>query len=329
MPGDAATTMRMAQRSVGESLIVADIRRLDRPVLNDRELQEHYADLDRQAATELPRLIPPVARAVDRHNGREHRQGRTARTARRHPGGGRRRGRGVLGREVGRDPGRLQHRVGAGRGRVTPGPRSRSTAYEHGLQARRGSREATVVPVVTSTTMEQLPTSTSVSCLNFVNVNYHETERKLMMMSLDTMHLARLLTAASPAAQDHVVRVLEQDHADQAWGAQIGPGLTQADVARLLNVTVQAVSKNKGLLRLENRDGRPVYPIIQFDGRRALPGVADIVAILDGPLLPLTTASWLTSTNKALAGRTAIEALRAGDLELVEALARQTAAAAA
>lgn len=150
-----------------------------------------------------------------------------------------------------------------------------------------------------------------------------------MILSLDTMHLARLLTAASPAVQDHVVSVLEQDHADQAWGAQIGPGLTQADVARLLNVTVQAVSKNKRLLRLETRDGRPVYPIVQFDGRRALPGVAAVVAILDGPLLPLTIASWLTSAKKALAGRTAIEALRAGDLDQVEALARQTAAAAA
>lgn len=149
-----------------------------------------------------------------------------------------------------------------------------------------------------------------------------------MTMSLDTTHLAQLLTAASPAAQDHVVRVLEQDRADQAWSAQIGPGLTQADVARLLDVTVQAVSKNKGLLRLENRDGRPVYPIVQFDGRRALPGVAGILAVLDGPLLPLTIASWLTSTKTALAGRTPIEALRAGDLDQVQALARQTAAAA-
>ena len=125
------------------------------------------------------------------------------------------------------------------------------------------------------------------------------------------------------------MRVLEQDHANQAWAAQIGPGLTQADVARLLNVTVQAVSKNKGLLRLENRDGRPVYPIVQFDGRRVLPGVADIVAILDGPLLPLTIASWLTSPKQALAGRTAIEALRAGQVDEVTALARQTAGAAA
>ena len=150
-----------------------------------------------------------------------------------------------------------------------------------------------------------------------------------MTISLDTTHLARLLTAASPAAQDHVVRVLEQDHADQVWSAQIGPGLTQADVARLLDVTVQAVSKNKGLLRLDNRDGRPVYPIVQFDGRRALAGISEVVAVLHGPLLPLTIASWLTSTKTALAGRTPIEALRAGDLAQVQALARQTAAAAA
>jgi len=164
--------------------------------------------------------------------------------------------------------------------------------------------------------------------INFLNVNYYDLTRELTM-GLDTMRLARLLTTASPATQDHVVRVLEQDHADQAWGAQIGPGLTQADVARLLGVTVQAVSKNKGLLRLQNRDGRPIYPIVQFDGRRPLPGVAEVVAILDGPLLPLTIASWLTSRKKALTGRTAIAALRAGEVGLVVSLARQTAAAAA
>ena len=114
-------------------------------------------------------------------------------------------------------------------------------------------------------------------------------------MTVDAARLAEMLTAASPAAQDHVARVLEQDLADRAWGRQIGPSLSQADVARLLGISAQAVSKSRALLRLRNRDGRPVYPVLQFDGRRPLAGVAEVVALLDGPLLPLSIASWLTS----------------------------------
>jgi hypothetical protein len=63
--------------------------------------------------------------------------------------------------------------------------------------------------------------------------------------------------------------VLEQDIADRDWAAQLGPVLSQRDVARLLGRTEQAVSKDRRLLRLVNRDGRPVYPVVQFDGRRA------------------------------------------------------------
>ena len=57
--------------------------------------------------------------------------------------------------------------------------------------------------------------------------------------------------------------VLEQDVSDAQWAAQIGPALTQGDVARLLNKTEQAVSKDPRLLRLRNRDGRPVYPVVR------------------------------------------------------------------
>lgn len=148
-------------------------------------------------------------------------------------------------------------------------------------------------------------------------------------MTVDAARLAELLTAASPAAQDHVARVLEQDLADRAWSAQLGPSLAQADVARLLGVSVQAVSKSRALLRLRNRDGRPVYPVLQFDGRRPLPGIAAVLAVLDGPLLPLTTASWLTTVQDDLGRRTPVQALRDGDVDEVLALARRTASAAA
>lgn len=148
-------------------------------------------------------------------------------------------------------------------------------------------------------------------------------------MSIDTQHLARLLTKASKDTQTLVRTVLEQDHVDQQWAAQIGPALTQADVARLLDVSVQAVSKNKSLLRLTNRDGRVVYPIAQFDGRRPLTGLAQALAAFDGILQPLTVASWLTLGTAVLGQRSPAQALRDGDTEQVLALAHQAARAAA
>src|ERR671936_43388 len=80
--------------------------------------------------------------------------------------------------------------------------------------------------------------------------------------------LARLAEQASSEAVDLAKAILEQDVTDRLWAEQVGPALAQGDVARLLGRTEQAVSKSKGLLRLRNRDGRPVYPVVQFDGRR-------------------------------------------------------------
>lgn len=148
-------------------------------------------------------------------------------------------------------------------------------------------------------------------------------------MADDAPDLARLLTHASDATQTLVRTILEQDHVDQLWAAQIGPALAQADVARLLGVSVQAVSKNRGLLRIANRDGRVVYPVVQFDGRGPLPGLALVLAALGDALQPLTIASWLTLTTGALDDRSPVEALRAGDVQAVLALAQQVARAAA
>ncbi len=137
-----------------------------------------------------------------------------------------------------------------------------------------------------------------------------------------------LYARASGPAQALALAVLEQDLADQQWATQIGPALSQGDAARLLEVTVQAVSKNRGLLRIRNRDGRVVYPMLQFDGRRVLPGLAEVLVLLDGPLLPLTVASWLMTAAPSLGDRTPVTALRDGDRDLVLRLARQTVSAA-
>jgi hypothetical protein len=141
--------------------------------------------------------------------------------------------------------------------------------------------------------------------------------------------LARLADRASAAAIELARVVLEQDVADKTWAAQLGPALSQPDTARLLGKSEQAVSKDARLLRIRNRDGRPVYPIFQFDGRAQLPGVADVTATLRASLQPLTIASWLTAPSRALKGRRPVDALRDGDLADVLTLAQQLAHSAA
>lgn len=137
--------------------------------------------------------------------------------------------------------------------------------------------------------------------------------------------LAELAKEASPEAVSLARAVLEQDVADREWALQIGPSLAQRDVARLLGRSEQAASKDTRLLRIHNRDGRPVYPVFQFDGRRQKPGVASVVKTLAGVLEPLTVASWFTGPNRALGGRAPIEALDDGDIDATVAVARRLA----
>lgn len=140
--------------------------------------------------------------------------------------------------------------------------------------------------------------------------------------------LTSLARGARPEAVALARAVLEQDVADQAWAAQVGPALTQRDVARLLSKTEQAVAKDARLLRVRTRDGRPVYPVLQFTGRGQLSGVAEVVAALRGALEPLTVASWLTAPQRELDGRRPVDALRAGIVEPVVLAARRLARAA-
>src|SRR6478672_8842212 len=101
--------------------------------------------------------------------------------------------------------------------------------------------------------------------------------RTLIDMSTSGTDLARLADRASAAAIELARVVLEQDVADKTWAAQLGPALSQPDTARLLGKSEQAVSKDARLLRIRNRDDRPVYPIFQFDGRTQVPGVAEVI----------------------------------------------------
>jgi len=122
--------------------------------------------------------------------------------------------------------------------------------------------------------------------------------------------------------------LLRQAEDDQAWTDQLGPAYSQGQVAELLGKSKQAVSTDKGLLRLDMRDGRVGYPIFQFDGDRILPGIQAVVrALAPVAATTWTVASWLTSPSSDLGGETPLERLRSGDVSDVTALADRLAVA--
>jgi hypothetical protein len=120
---------------------------------------------------------------------------------------------------------------------------------------------------------------------------------------------------------------MEVETSDEVWTQQIGAVLGEEDAAGLLGLSPAALRHAGGLLRLRNRDGRPVYPIFQFADRAQLTGVAEVVTTLAPALLPLAIASWLTGPNRALGGRRRVDLLREGEQGRVLQLARQLAAA--
>lgn len=140
--------------------------------------------------------------------------------------------------------------------------------------------------------------------------------------------LQRLIREASPETRYQIEALLRQEADDTAWAEQLGPVYRQSDVARLLGKSKQAVSADRGLLRLEMRNGDLGYPVFQFEGRRQLAGIREVIRTLEPAVAsPWTTASWLTSPAPELDDRTPLAALRGGDSEWVIALARRTAAA--
>lgn len=82
-----------------------------------------------------------------------------------------------------------------------------------------------------------------------------------------------------------------------------------------------------GAQPLEMRDGTIAYPVFQFDARRPLPGVGEVVRALAASVATSwTTASWLTSPNADLGGRRPVDALREdGDVDVVVTVARRLA----
>lgn len=142
------------------------------------------------------------------------------------------------------------------------------------------------------------------------------------------MQSSALLDRYRDASEDtrrQIDRLLEQDADDRAWAQEVGPVYRQHDVARLLGKSKQAVSADPGLLRLELRSGQLGYPLFQFDGRRLLPGIRQVVGVLAPAVASTwTIASWLTSPQPVFDGASALERLRAGEVDQVVAAARRT-----
>ncbi|MEZ5341111.1 MAG: hypothetical protein R2706_06585 [Acidimicrobiales bacterium] len=93
------------------------------------------------------------------------------------------------------------------------------------------------------------------------------------------------------------------------WAEDLGPFYSSEAVAILLgNVSKQAVSdrvRRHRLLALRTGSGRLVYPAFQFERRRVIAGLADVLAIVaPDDTEAWYVASWLTTPDPALAGLT-------------------------
>lgn len=128
------------------------------------------------------------------------------------------------------------------------------------------------------------------------------------------------------------------------WADAVGSVYTSAQVARLLGCSRQAVAdrvQRHTLLALHTSDGRLAYPTFQFDGRRVVDGLADVLAVVFGsgprvgsspdadgePVDDWTLASWLTAPLPSLGQRSVMDVLR--DQGPTEQVLAQTRAASA
>jgi hypothetical protein len=147
--------------------------------------------------------------------------------------------------------------------------------------------------------------------------------------------LHRRMAGHSPDSLGPPARVAERMLATvptvHPWDAQIGPFYDTAAVVRLLAVSKQAVAdrvRRRRLLAAATAEGRIVYPVWQFDGSRAHPGVSDIVAMFrDSPVDGWAIASWFTTPASVLDDATPADWLRQGrDQTPVHDLAADTVA---
>lgn len=97
-----------------------------------------------------------------------------------------------------------------------------------------------------------------------------------------------------------------------------GPCLETGQVCDLLGVSRETIRKKvdrRQLLALP-KGGDRVFPAFQFNQGDVLPGLSDVLAALETES-PFVALSFLLSTSAELGGKTAVEALQAGDRDEV------------
>lgn len=118
------------------------------------------------------------------------------------------------------------------------------------------------------------------------------------------------LTAMARAAAQRVLETAS------TWVEHLGSFYDSEGVAKLLSrtgtpISRQAVHKRRGLLALTTGSGQVVYPALQFDGRRPIPGLGPVLEQLPEALVSRwTVASWLVSPEPELDGARPIDVLR-------------------
>jgi hypothetical protein len=137
------------------------------------------------------------------------------------------------------------------------------------------------------------------------------------------------LDQAAALAAEHILST------STIWVEKLGAFYDTDGVRALLArdgepISRQAVNKRKGLLALTTGNGRVVYPAFQFEGRRLIEGLDEILSALPPSLVSRwTVASWLTSPEVALEGERPIDVLAhdgAAGRSRVAAVAAQWAA---
>ncbi len=67
---------------------------------------------------------------------------------------------------------------------------------------------------------------------------------------------------------------------DERWASQVGPVLTETDVATLVGIPVEALVHDDRYVRLVDRHGNRQYPVVQFDGREQVAGLESVLRAL-------------------------------------------------
>jgi hypothetical protein len=121
--------------------------------------------------------------------------------------------------------------------------------------------------------------------------------------------------------------------ARQAWEENLGPILTHKQMLDVTGWTKQALSqavREHRVIRLEAEDGSTGYAIASLDGAspaRPILGIKEVLRVwAETDEHGWMTASWLTTDQLELGGRTPRQALLDGDIPAVADLARQATA---